>query len=160
MRLVSLCMCVCSVAQLCLTLCDHMDYSPLGSFVHWIFQAGILEWVAISYSWNLPKLGIKPASHVSPALAGGFFTTEPPGESNVLIKKRNLDTDAYTRESAMCRWRQRLEWCFYSVEMPNTACKSSEATKETWHSFFLRALKRNSVDTLEFLATRLKISPA
>ena len=26
--------------------------------------------------WDLPKLGIKP---VSPALAGGFFTTEPPG---------------------------------------------------------------------------------
>jgi len=51
---------------------------------------------------NLPKLGIKPASHVFPALAGGFFTTEPPGETNVLLKKRNLDTDAYTRENAMC----------------------------------------------------------
>ena len=27
-------------------------------------------------TWDLPRLGIKP---VSPALAGGFFTTEPPG---------------------------------------------------------------------------------
>ena len=29
---------------------------------------------------DLPKPGIKPASLMSPALAGGFFTTEPPGE--------------------------------------------------------------------------------
>ena len=29
---------------------------------------------------DLPKPGIKPASLVSPALAGGFFTTVPPGK--------------------------------------------------------------------------------
>ena len=34
--------------QLCLTLCNHMDCSPLGSSVHEILQARILEWVAIS----------------------------------------------------------------------------------------------------------------
>ena len=38
------------VAQLCLTLCDLMDYSPAGSSVHGILQARILEWVAISFS--------------------------------------------------------------------------------------------------------------
>ena len=38
------------VAQLCLTLCDHMDYSPLGSSVHGILQARTLEWVAIPSS--------------------------------------------------------------------------------------------------------------
>ena len=31
-------------------LCDHMDCSPPGSSVHGIFQARILEWVAISFS--------------------------------------------------------------------------------------------------------------
>ena len=36
--------------QLCLTLCDPMDYSTLGSTVHRISQARILEWVAISSS--------------------------------------------------------------------------------------------------------------
>ena len=36
--------------QLCLTLFDHMDYNPPGSFVHGILQARILEWVAISSS--------------------------------------------------------------------------------------------------------------
>ena len=44
------CVCVCSVAQSCLTPCDPMDCSPPGSFVHWILQARILEWVVISYS--------------------------------------------------------------------------------------------------------------
>ena len=29
---------------------------------------------------DLPKLGIEPVSLMSPALAGGFFTTEPPGK--------------------------------------------------------------------------------
>ena len=38
------------VVQSCPTLCDPMDYSPLGSSVHGIFQARILEWVSISFS--------------------------------------------------------------------------------------------------------------
>ena len=37
------------VAQSCLTLCDPMDCSLPGS-IHEIFQARILEWVAISFS--------------------------------------------------------------------------------------------------------------
>ena len=36
--------------QLCLTLCDPVDCNPLGSSVHRIFQARILEWVATSFS--------------------------------------------------------------------------------------------------------------
>ena len=41
---------MCSIAQLCSTLCDSMDYSPSGYSVHEIFQARILEWVAVSFS--------------------------------------------------------------------------------------------------------------
>ena len=36
--------------QSCLTLCDPIDGSPLGSSVPEILQAKILEWVAISFS--------------------------------------------------------------------------------------------------------------
>ena len=36
--------------QSCLTLCDPIDGSPLGSCVPGILQARILEWVAISFS--------------------------------------------------------------------------------------------------------------
>ena len=37
-------------AQFCPTLCGPIVCSQLDSSVHGIFQAGILEWVAISYS--------------------------------------------------------------------------------------------------------------
>ena len=55
-----------------MTLCDPTDCSPPGSIVHEIFQARILERVAISYSGDLSDPGIEP---VSPALAGRFFIT-------------------------------------------------------------------------------------
>ena len=38
------------VAQSFLTLCDPIDSSPPGSSVHRIFQARVLEWVAIAFS--------------------------------------------------------------------------------------------------------------
>ena len=38
------------VAQSCLTLSDPMDYSLPGSSIHGIFQARVLEWVAIAFS--------------------------------------------------------------------------------------------------------------
>ena len=74
-RLQGTCWCsppACLIAQLYPTLCSPMEYSPPGSSVHGIFQARTLEWVAFSSSrvssqsrdWTL-----------SPALAGGFFTT-------------------------------------------------------------------------------------
>ena len=44
----------CSVTQLCPTLCNPMDCSPSGSSVHGIFQARILEWVAISSARGSP----------------------------------------------------------------------------------------------------------
>ena len=54
-----------------------MDCSTPGSSVHGIFQARILEWVAISFSRDLLDSRIELASSV---LAGRFFTTEPPDE--------------------------------------------------------------------------------
>ena len=49
------------VAQSCLTLCNPMDCSPPGSSVHEIFQARILEWVAISFSRGIfPTQGSNP----------------------------------------------------------------------------------------------------
>ena len=67
----------CLAAHLCPTLCDPMHCSPPGSSVHVISQARILEWVAISFSKGSSRPGIKP---VSPALAGGFITSWPPGK--------------------------------------------------------------------------------
>ena len=53
------------VTQSYLTLCDLMDCSPLGSSVHGILQASILEWVTISFSSIFFDLGIKPGSPAS-----------------------------------------------------------------------------------------------
>ena len=74
------CVCVCmhthaKLLQLCLTLCDPMDLSPPGFSVHGILQARVLEWVAMPSSRGSSDPGIKPASLMSPALAGGFFST-------------------------------------------------------------------------------------
>ena len=44
------CCCHCLVTKLCPTLCDSMDNSPQVSSVRGIFQARILEWVAIPFS--------------------------------------------------------------------------------------------------------------
>ena len=53
-------MCVCVsecllVAQLYLTLCDPMDCSPPGFFVHRVLQTRILDWLAIPFSGDLPR---------------------------------------------------------------------------------------------------------
>ena len=46
-----MCVCVlCLVAQSCPTLSDLMDCSLPGSSSHGIFQARVLEWVAIAFS--------------------------------------------------------------------------------------------------------------
>ena len=50
-----------------------MDYSSLGSSVHGILQARILEWVAMPPSGDLPNAGIELASLMSPSLARGVF---------------------------------------------------------------------------------------
>ena len=71
---------------MCLTLCDPIVYSLPGSSIPGIFQARILEWVAISFSrGNLPNPGIEPWS---PALQEDSLWPEPPW--NPSKKKRTL----------------------------------------------------------------------
>ena len=83
-------MCVCSVAQLCTTLCDPVDYSLPGSSFHGVFQARILEWVAISYSressWPRDWTQVFCIS----SLAGRFFTTAPPGKPTCIYTIYNI----------------------------------------------------------------------
>ena len=57
----SLCVCPKSL-RLCLTLCDSMDYSPPGFFVHGILQARILEWVAKPSSIFSTEVVVQPES--------------------------------------------------------------------------------------------------
>ena len=75
-----MCVCVCVLGRSVVSDCDPMDYSPTGASVHRISQARTLEWDAISSSRGLPDPGIKPESPASPALAGVFSATVPPGK--------------------------------------------------------------------------------
>ena len=59
------------VAQSCPTLCDPMDCSPPGSSVHKIFQARIVECIAISFSRG--SFQPRDQTWVS-CTAGRFFT--------------------------------------------------------------------------------------
>ena len=52
----------------------HYGLKP-GSSVHGIFQARILEWIALSSPGDLPDPGIEPTSLLSLTLAGRFFTS-------------------------------------------------------------------------------------
>ena len=69
--------------------CDPMDCNLPGSSVHGILQARILEWVAMSFSRgsSQPRDWI----HVF-YIAGGFFTTEPPGKPKRVLELTNHRT--------------------------------------------------------------------
>ena len=59
------------VTQSCPTLSDPMDCSPPGFSIHGIFQAWVLEWVAISFSrGSFQPRDLTRASHI----AGRCFT--------------------------------------------------------------------------------------
>ena len=68
-----------NLLQLCLTLCDPMDCSPPGSSVNGILQARILVgWMLTSRGSSLPR--DRTCISCNSCIAGGFFTTEPPGK--------------------------------------------------------------------------------
>ena len=66
------------VAQSRPTLYDPVDCSLPGSSIHGIFQARILQWVAISFFRGASRP--RDRTRVS-CMAGGLFTAEPPGRS-------------------------------------------------------------------------------
>ena len=71
--------CVC--AQLCLTRCNPVDCGLTMEFSRQQY------WNELSFPTpgDLPHFPIKPESFESPALAGEFFTTEPPEKPNMAL---------------------------------------------------------------------------
>ena len=72
-------------AQLCLTLCETTACSPPGSSVHGIFRQEYWSGLPFPPPGDLPNPGIELTSPASLALAGGFFTTVPPGNPNLIV---------------------------------------------------------------------------
>ena len=85
--------CTCVHAQSCPILCDPLDCSLPGSFVHRVSQARILSGFPFSSPGDLPDPEIEP---VSPALAGRVFvfvfTTEPPGKAQHTPNNQEIDS--------------------------------------------------------------------
>ena len=93
--------------SVCLTLCNTMDCSPPGSSVHGIFQARILEWVAMPSSRGSSQLRVKPRS---PTLQANSLPSEIPGKpkntgvGSLSLLQGILLTQGSNRGLLPCRW--------------------------------------------------------
>ena len=76
--------------QLCLTVCDPMNFSQPGPSVHWIFQQKCWSRLPFPPPGDFPDAGIKPKSSASPTLQEDSLSTEP-AERGYLITKPFAD---------------------------------------------------------------------
>ena len=74
-------------AQLYLTLCDPMDYSHQALLSMEFSKQGCWSGLPFPPPADLPDPGIELETPESPALAGGFITTESPGKP---LKRQSL----------------------------------------------------------------------
>ena len=95
--------------QLCLTVCDPMNCSPLGSSVHGTMQARILEWIAMPSSRGSSRP--RERTHISylwwsPVLAGRFFTFSATWEACKIKIKLNkcIEHLPFARQLPKCQW--------------------------------------------------------
>ena len=65
------------VTQSCPTLSDPMDWSLPGSSAHGIFQASVLEWGAIAFSYDKTRQHIKKQRH--------YFANKVPSNQNYVV---------------------------------------------------------------------------
>ena len=98
------------VAMWALSNCSKPGYSPIASFSFWwllllqllLSMPNSCAWASLPHGmWDLPRPGMEP---VSPALAGGLFTTETPGEPRNVLLEEGLSKVSGTldKKSAAC----------------------------------------------------------
>ena len=109
--------CCCSVAKLCLTLCDPMDCSPPGSSVHGFLQARILKWIAISSYRGSFWPRVEPAS---PVVADGIFTTEQPGKPHRMLYHSPVVKyleyfPIFPNSNVLVNILEAELWCFFKI---------------------------------------------
>jgi len=146
-----MCVCVQSLSRVQLFE-NRMEGSPPGSCVHGIFQARILEWVAISYSRDLPDKGIKPAPL---ALAGGFFTTAPLGKPHQLSLKNLKNRWAWQKELIPAN----LEYVKSSTNVAVNSCATIRMEKLLYQTSSRPVLvDLRTLESLKPLGTHFSIS--
>ena len=110
----------------CPTLCDPIDCNPPDSSVHGIFQAGILEWVAISFS----RGSSRPRDRTHISCTGKWFlyytaTREAPRPTppwklalmnNIFLLSKDFETKSslfnFFPPLASLSWGINLKWIY------------------------------------------------
>ena len=77
---------ICSVTSSCPKFFRPMDCGLPGSSAHGIFQARMLEWVAIFSSRASSQLRDQTCVSCGSCIGRWFFTTEPPGKPKMVFK--------------------------------------------------------------------------
>ena len=89
--------------QSCPTLCDPMDCSLPGSFVHGILQAKYWSGLPCPPPGDLPMEDLPMEDltlvYCGSCAAGGFFTTEPPGKPLLSLCTLHLTLDTGMTET-------------------------------------------------------------
>ena len=108
---------LCSVTQLCPTLCGRMDCGLPGSSAHGIFQARVLGWVAISCSrgssWPRDQTCVASITYI----VGRFFTAEPLGKP-IYMCSYLFFWEEYTNKLkkgvfSLGYFQMDLSWCIF-----------------------------------------------
>ena len=126
--------CVCAQLLSCVWLFATPWTSLAGSPVHGIFQARILEWVAISFSWGSSQPRNQTRTSCVSYIAGGFFTTVPPSKPNKKqyreVIRSTLDPDSLGFD---CQFLALWPWAryLYSLGLFHT-CRTGEIITYWW----------------------------
>ena len=152
------------VSELCLTLCDPMDYSLPGSSVHGILQARIPEWVAITWSKGSSQPRDRTCVSQGSCVAGGlplshgaslmihetcFSDCVTFGKQRIL----NCPQDFLNREHPNIIWEYKCtsgEGVWYNEELWNQTCGVS-LTTQSFTSFAYVASFSNSLSFSVFI---------
>ena len=107
------------VAQSCPTLCDPMDCSLSGSSVHGIFQARVLEWIAISFP-RVSSQESNPGLSCSLINSGSWWWTGRPGVLRFMGSQR-----------VGHNWATELNWIGHLKLRPASLLCSREKVENT-----------------------------
>ena len=107
---VCVCVCVCVYTQSCPSLWDPIDYSPQAPRSMGFSRQEHWHGLPFPPPGDLPNPGIKLMSPVSPALAGGFFTIQPPRKAMLLHRLCHFHQDLCSRQFSSVLPRV-LDWC-------------------------------------------------
>ena len=139
-------------AQSCLTLCDPMGCSTPGSSVHEIFQARILEQVAISYSRRSSQP--RDQTHVICVLCIGrwilyhWATWEAPKEGYIAITK-DKHYPWLLKCYCLTFWNAFLKYvslCFPRYFGRRDTTQNTSAQENSGKSVMRNRLRRNKAD--------------